>query len=989
MQKSKTCVFFLAACLSSISPNAFSQGIALLETPDLRLLYFDPTETYLVPHAARSFQNSLARQESIFGFDPDEKTTVLLKDFSDYANASAGALPRNTLQVDIAPMSFAFETMPTGERLFTIMNHELVHITMMDQATSGDKRYRKFFGGKVLPVSEHPESIWYSYLTTPRVWTPGWYLEGSAVFLETWMAGGMGRAQGAYDEMVFRSMVRDDAHFYDPLGLVAEGTKVDFQVGVNNYLYGTRFMNYLALHYSPEKLVSWMARREGSHRNIWKHFESTFGVSLDDAWADWIVFEHEFQQVNLESVREYPTTTYSELSDHALGSVSRAYYDSATHSLVAGFRYPGVVAHIGSLSLDDGAVKRINDIKGPMIYKVTSLAFDEASRTAFYSADNYAYRDLMAVNVDTGKAEILLKDARIGELVFNRSDRSIWGVRHLNGIATLVRVPFPYKEWEQIHSFEYGQVLYDMDISPDGELLSTSYGNVEGDQSLLVMRIDSLLAGDVTPMTTFELGQSVPEGFVFSPDGKYLFGSAYYTGISNIFRFEIATGEFEAVSNTETGFFRPLPLEDGTLVVFRYTGQGFVPVTIDPHPLEDVSAIRLLGTEVIEKYPELSEWQVGSPSDVPLEDLIVGEGKYVAIKNLGLESWYPIVEGYKDSVAAGLNFNFSDKLRLDTLEVSATYSPDSSLPSDEKLHLSVDYSHLVINSTPLSGTWRAGARYNFADFYDLFGPTKQSLKGNWFYVGFDRTLIYDDPRQLNFSTELNHYNNLDRLPRYQNVGATFGKLTTFEVDLNYSHIKSSLGSVDDEKGFKWRVIGAADYVNGDTIPKLFGNFDFGFPLWWKHSSLWFRNSAGVAFGEETDEFANFFFGGFGNNYVDSGAIKRYRNEYAMPGFELNEIFGRNFYRSMVELNLPPIRFRRVGTPGFYLSWVRPALFGTALVTNNGSSVLRQDVYSIGGQVDLRFTVLSRMNMTVSLGYAIADGKGIDQSNEFMISLKIL
>ena len=36
------------------------------------------------------------------------------------------------------------------------------------------------------------------------------------------MAGGYGRAQGAYDEMVFRAMVRDKARFYSPLGLESE-----------------------------------------------------------------------------------------------------------------------------------------------------------------------------------------------------------------------------------------------------------------------------------------------------------------------------------------------------------------------------------------------------------------------------------------------------------------------------------------------------------------------------------------------------------------------------------------------------------------------------------------------------------------------------------------------------------------------------------------------------------------------------------------------
>ena len=87
-----------------------------------------------------------------------------------------------------------------------------------------------------------------------------------------------------------------------------------------------------------------------------------------------------------------------------------------------------------------------------------------------------------------------------------------------------------------------------------------------------------------------------------------------------------------------------------------------------------------------------------------------------------------------------------------------------------------------------------------------------------------------------------------------------------------------------------------DFVDGDTIPKVLGTFDFGIPLPWRHSSIWVRNAAGAAFGEPADEFANFFFGGFGNNYVDRGAVKRYREWYAMPGFELNAVPGRNFHR---------------------------------------------------------------------------------------------
>ena len=133
-----------------------------------------------------------------------------------------------------------------------------------DVASEEDRRWRRFFLGKVSPQWQNPESLLYSYLTVPRFNSPRWYNEGGAVFLETWMGGGVGRAQGGYDEMVFRAMVRDNAHFYDPLGLASRGVKTSFQVGAEAYLYGTRFFTWLAYVYSPEKVVAWIRRDEGS-----------------------------------------------------------------------------------------------------------------------------------------------------------------------------------------------------------------------------------------------------------------------------------------------------------------------------------------------------------------------------------------------------------------------------------------------------------------------------------------------------------------------------------------------------------------------------------------------------------------------------------------------------------------------------------------------------------------------------------------------------
>lgn len=955
--------------------------IDFVETEDMLLIYQDPFQTYLVPHMSKSFHNSVEFQRRMFDWTPYEKTTVILTDFSDYGNAGASVSPRNAVSVYIAPSNRTLEILPGNERTFMIMNHEMVHVASMDAANEQDLRWRRFFGGKPRQTDQHPESILYNYLATPRLSAPRWYQEGAAVFFETWMSGGVGRAQGAYDEMVFRSMVRDEAHFYSNLGIVSEGSSIDFQGTVNAYLYGTRFMSYLAYEYSPEHLVEWLKRDENSERYYAKQFSKVFGLPLKTSWNNWIEFEQAFQQENLAAIREHPLTSSRPLASQALGSISRSFVDTEDGVMIGAFRYPGVVAHIGMLSLENGSIEHVTDIKGPKVYPVTSPAYDPGSKTLFYTDDNRAYRDLMVVDLVTGKKRMLIKDARVGDLAFNPTDRSIWGLRHLNGYVSLVRIPPPYHEWNHIYTWPYGQVAYEMDVSVDGTMLSLSLGEIDATQYLRVFRIEDLLQQNLEPIAEYNFMTSAPEGFVFSPDGRYLFGSSFLTGVSNIFRYEIQTGAMEAVSNAESGFFRPIPLEDGSLIVFEYSGQGFVPTIIDPVPLEDLSAIVFLGNEIVKKHPVVRDWNVvGTLSEIDHESKIINRGKYRPYRELGYESGYPIIEGYRNSISLGWASKLQDPAQLHNLDISASYSPDSSLDSNQRLHFSAEYRAL---------NWHARYWHNDADFYDLFGPTKRSRKGDAFIVGYEKALIFDEPRVLDFSADLAWYTGLDTLPGNQNVPTFFYEdILHGQLELNYTHTRKSVGAVDHEKGWRWDIVTIADRANGTTIPKLRLGLDFGFALPWKHSSIWFYNSAGMADGKRLNTLTNFYFGGFGNNYVDDGDVKRYREFYSMPGFEIDAIGARDFVKSVAEWNFPPIRFESVGTPGFFLSWIRPAIFVAGLVADPGERFERTFT-SAGFQLDLRFTLAHRLPMTLSVGYAAGYRKGEKVDDEVMISLKIL
>ncbi len=952
------------------------------QTRNMFLVYYDPGAAYVLPHLARCFENSLAFHRKLFGFTPSERVIVLLEDFDDYGYAGATSIPHNFLRLGIEPYKYVFDTSPTNERFNWVMNHELTHIVASDKAAPADRFYRSLFSGKVAPIEEQPLSMLYSYMTNPRKYSPRWYHEGIAVFLETWMSGGLGRALGGYDEMVFRAMVRDSSYIYDVVGLESEGTTIDFQVGANSYLYGTRFVSYLANIFGPERVLAWFSRTDSSRAYYATQFEKVFGADLDDEWSRWIEWERRWQGKNLDSIRQYSTSAGRRLSRRALGSVSQAYYDSSAGEVYAAVNYPGQVAHIAAISLRDGTVRKICDVTHPALYYVSSLAFDRGTGTLFFTTNNSrSWRHLYRVDVRTGEPVRLLSDARTGDLAFNAADRSLWGVRHHRGLSRIVRIPAPYKEIQELVALEYGRDLFDIDISPDGRSLIGSYSDVTGRQTLVRMDVDRLMKGNSLFDVLVEFPNNTsPETFVFSPDGSYLLGTSYYTGVSNVFRYDVASRTQTVLTNAETGYFRPMVFSADSLIAFEYSGEGFVPVMLPNRALEDVSAIQYLGQEVVDRHPVVKEWVVGSPLSVNLDSVGYMTGDYGGLEDIRLQSAYPVAEGYKKFVGLGARVNLADPMQLHSLDVTASYVPNAGLPMEERFHARIGYQHAA---------WSVRAAYNLADFYDLFGPTKVSRKGYSLGLTYAEYILYDRPTTLEYTLGIAGYAGLERLPLYQNVATSYDNFVTARANLKFGSVSRSLGAVDEEKGIRWSLNGYAYYVRTELFPLLFGEFDWGIALPLDHSSIWLRAAAGQAFGDPETSFGNFYFGGFGNNWVDHQEVKRYREFESFPGVELNAIGGRNFLRGMAEWALPPLRFRRLGFTNLYCTWARFAVFATGIMTNLGTDASLRNVGNIGLQVDFRLVIFSRLESTLSFGYAMAVEQSSRRTDEFMVSLKIL
>jgi hypothetical protein len=751
-------------------------------------------------------------------------------------------------------------------------------------------------------------------------------------------------------------------------------------------LYGTRFVSYLALQYGNDRMLSWFNRTEGSKRYFASDFKRVFGRSLEEEWSRWIEWEREWQRANLASVRSHPTTHARPLTDRVLGSVSHAWYDSATASIIVAVRYPGQEAHISSIEVATGRFKRIMDIPGASGLSVTSLVFDPSSRTLFYTTNNSDWRNLLAFDMATGRSRMLIHDSRIGDLTFNRADKSLWGVRHDNGFSTIVRLPYPYKEWNQIKTLPYGRDLFDLDIAHDGTSLIGSMSELSGDQKLVRMKTANLLRGEFTPEVLYEFGDWSPSNFVFSSDGRFVYGSSYYSGVSNIYRYDIARGEMQPLSTAETGFFKPVPLTSDSLVVFAYSRQGFVPAMIPNAVPDSISAIRFLGNEIAEKRKDVQGWVPGSVAGMSNDAIKKATHGYSASSNFKLDNMYPVVEGYQDvdgnrGVAGGMRANFSDRLGATSLDVTASYSPIPELDANERLHL---------RSTFRYWNWSVTGTLNRADFYDLFGPTRVSRQGYSLATQYIHNLIYDGPTSLSYTVRAAAYGNLATVPEFQDVAASYDRLATLSGDLAYKSLRKSLGAIEDELGTTWGAGVRANYAGTTLYPRISADGSRGFLLPVNHSSIWLRAAAGAAIGgDRNDPFARTYFGGFGNNWVDYRGIKQFRNTESFPGLEINQISGATYAKAQMEWTSPPKRFRKAGVPAAYLRWAALTLFTNGLVTDFDNGGDRRSFVNVGAQGDLRLITLSHLESTFSLGVATAAGEGMRRRSALMASFKLM
>ena len=413
-----------------VLPGLACAQMKYVETEQLRLIYFAGTD-YLVPYATQSFINALRAQKSSFGYVPDGKVAVLLQDFCDCGNAAMLSAPRNRdLHTTSRRLGLTFETFSPGER--TVYVRQSRDKSTSSPATAQVRRGHGRVTGSVARSCRWP--------TTPRQFSI--LPDQSPQSLAALVPGRRRRVHGNLDGRrprprpgrlrrngVSRDGARRGATFTTRSASCRKAPKSTSRSGANAYLYGTRFMSYLALQYSPEKSSTGCAAPTAPTVTTPRISNACLASRSTRRGRSGLHGSTNYSRPTWRSMREHPITPYRKSRAAGLARVARAISAPTSKRLC---RRPlsracrHTWSHFAGRRYGPGACRD----EGRDRYRVTSLAYDPETQTLFYTTDNLRLSQPDGLRHQDRPSRAPCSRQRASATSRSmRADRSLWGLR--------------------------------------------------------------------------------------------------------------------------------------------------------------------------------------------------------------------------------------------------------------------------------------------------------------------------------------------------------------------------------------------------------------------------------------------------------------------------------------------------------------------------------------------------------------------------------
>ncbi|MBL8348093.1 MAG: hypothetical protein JNN03_21850 [Rubrivivax sp.] len=222
----------------------------------------------------RAAERAWPRVTQALAWEPKSRIDIVVYAELDISNGYSTPLPFNKIGVFLTPPDEG-QLLDNSAWLDLLLVHELTHAVHMDKVRGAPRVLQNIFG----------RIVWF----VPNVFSPGWMLEGLAVWEESDrdQAGrGRGRLKGPYFEAWLRAERKRG--FLKLAELNADGRALPLS---KQYLYGAYFFEFVHRRYGPTKAQEMVEQHSGDvgfaprlHSMPW----AATGKMMDTLWDEFL-----------------------------------------------------------------------------------------------------------------------------------------------------------------------------------------------------------------------------------------------------------------------------------------------------------------------------------------------------------------------------------------------------------------------------------------------------------------------------------------------------------------------------------------------------------------------------------------------------------------------------------------------------------------------------------------------------------------------------
>lgn len=912
-------------------------------TEHFQLHYHTPLGV-LARRTAAILEQVHARLVPIMEHETSGRVHVVLTDGTDSANGSATALPFPTMRLFATAPEDLAALDDHDDWMLGLVTHEHTHILHLDNISGLPAVINAIFGRVYAPNQVQPR----------------WFIEGYATHMESAQTAG-GRLRSSIFEMFMRMATLEDRLLR--IDQLSNGID-DWPQGNSFYLYGSRFVDYIAREHGEQSLAR-IAEDYGGDLipyGLNRTARRATGRGFTELYDDWQDSLRERYGADRERIVAAGVVEGRRITHHGQVARTPRYLDEDT------------VAYYANDGQSNGELRAIDARTGRdprTVVRSAAVAYfsphPDGRRLFFQSSDNvrdiYFLNDLFSLDRQTGEVTRLTNGRRAKQPDISPDGRRVVFTSNSSGTTHLMvadtsdvdgsaEVLLRNPRYEQVYTPRY---------SPDGRHVAFSHWGRHGHRDI---RLLDVATGEVTRVTH---DRALDSGPCFSPDGQTLYFSSDRTGVPNIYAYDVDAGELAQVTNVVSGAFHPAISPNGRRMVYLgYTSYGY-----DLFEMElDPSAFRAA-------TPYVDDRPASDPGEATVTAL---SERYQAWPTLLPRSY--LIEFYDDGFgqALGLTFAQSDVVGLHSYEgrigISLTegyVNPEvtwrwarSSIPVTMRLFRTVSpRGGLVVGGVPQRwvedavggsvGISRSFARSFHSESVSLSYSIRNLRKG----APFGGDLDPNTPPPI-----------VPTIGRFANLRAGWGysDVRRHTFDMTPSHGRSlgvSVSLADPALGSEFRTVSASW-----TINRYLEN------PWVQHQVLAMRYSGGLS-GGDLGRRGVFSIGGFPDStFLDAFLDDVVIGGQALRGYPAFDRSGTQFHLLQLEYRIPLFRPQLgVQTLPAYVRRLYMNVFTDFGDAFFGELELEDFRWGVGTELFLDFTLGYYLSFTWRLGFAYGVGDG--------------